>query len=49
MLNLHKIFKENNKTKQGKAFGDVVAAIHTIAILAFAAAIIVYAMNHGSF
>lgn len=49
MLNLHRIFKENNKTKQGAAFTNAIAAIQGVVVFVVAAAIVAYMLKNGGF
>lgn len=49
MLNLHKIFKENNKTKQGETFTSVIASIQGVVVFVVVAAMVVYVLKNGGF
>lgn len=49
MLNLHRIFKENNKTKQGETFTSVIAAIQGVVVFVVVAAMVAYVLTHGGF
>lgn len=49
MFKLHGIFKANNKTKQGEAFTNVIAAIQRVVIFVVVAAMVAYVLTHGGF
>ena len=49
MLNLYRIFKENNKTKQGETFTGVIAAVQGVVVFVVVAAIVAYVLKNGGF
>lgn len=49
MFNLYSLFKSNSRTKQGKVFTSVVAAIQGVVILVIVAEMVAYVLTHGGF